>query len=87
MLSTETQHSESCLEDLSSLRQDVISAMGEKYDSVREGLDIEESRRSCSLANFNEGNDIGRQSLKARNIKTDKEVKDEKIKDVLLSLL
>ncbi|XP_029155939.1 diacylglycerol kinase eta isoform X3 [Nylanderia fulva] len=74
MLSTETQHSESGLEDLSSLGQDVISAiMGEKYDSVREGLDIEESRRPCGLARFNEGNDIGRQSFKARNLKADKE--------------
>ncbi|KAL6431277.1 hypothetical protein ACFW04_007148 [Cataglyphis niger] len=73
-LSTETQHSESGLEDLSSLGQDVISAtMGEKYDSVREGLEIEESRRSCGLAQFNEGNDIARQSFKTRNIKMDKE--------------
>lgn len=77
MLSSETQHSESGLEDLSSLGQDVISAiMGEKYDSVREGLEIEESHRYCGLAQFNEGNDIGRQSFKKsiKNIKMDKEV-------------
>ncbi|XP_025074284.1 LOW QUALITY PROTEIN: diacylglycerol kinase eta [Pogonomyrmex barbatus] len=76
MLSSETQHSESGLEDLSSLGQDVISAiMGEKYDSVREGLEIEESHRYCGLAQFSEGNDIGRQSFKkgTRNIKMDKE--------------
>lgn len=86
MLSTETQHSESGLEDLSSLGQDVISAiMGEKYDSVREGLEIEESRKSCGLAQFNEGNDIARQSFKTRSIKMDKEVKN--IKDDLVFLV
>lgn len=85
MLSTETQHSESGLEDLSSLGQDVISAiMGEKYDSVREGLEMEEPRRSCGLAHFNEGNDIGRQSFKIKN-KTDKEVKN--IEDVSVYLV
>lgn len=71
------QHSESGLEDLSSLRQDVISAiMGEKYDSVREGLQIEEPHRSCVLAQFDAGNDIARQSFKrvSKNIKSDKEV-------------
>ncbi|XP_011164815.1 diacylglycerol kinase eta isoform X7 [Solenopsis invicta] len=76
MLSSETQHSESGLEDLSSLGQDVISAiMGEKYDSVREGLEIEESHRYVGIAQFCEGNDIGKQSFKknTKNIKMDKE--------------
>lgn len=79
MLSSETQHSESGLEDLSSLGQDVISAiMGEKYDSVREGLEIEESHRYVGIAQFCEGNDIGKQSFKknTKNIKMDKEVKE-----------
>ncbi|XP_071577099.1 diacylglycerol kinase eta isoform X4 [Temnothorax nylanderi] len=83
MLSSETQHSESGLEDLSSLGQDVISAiMGEKYDSVREGLQIEESHRYCGLAQFSEGNDIGRQSFKkgTKNMKTDKEAMLSKYK-------
>jgi len=77
MLSSEIQHSESGLEDLSSLRQDVIMGdviMG--YDSVSEGLEFEESHRYCGLAQFSEGNDIGRYSFKKgrKNIKTDKEV-------------
>lgn len=78
MLSSETQHSESGLEDLSSLGQDVTSAMGEKYDSVREGLEIEESHRYCGLARFSEENDIGKQSFKKgiKSIKTDKEVNE-----------
>ncbi|XP_012523249.1 diacylglycerol kinase eta isoform X3 [Monomorium pharaonis] len=83
MLSSETQHSESGLEDLSSLGQDVISAiMGEKYDSVREGLEIEESHRYCGLAQFSEGNDIGRHSFKKsmKNTKTDKETMLSKYK-------
>ncbi|XP_011060953.1 PREDICTED: diacylglycerol kinase eta isoform X9 [Acromyrmex echinatior] len=76
MLSSEIQHSESGLEDLSSLRQDVIMGdviMG--YDSVSEGLEFEESHRYCGLAQFSEGNDIGRYSFKKgrKNIKTDKE--------------
>ncbi|XP_012222170.2 diacylglycerol kinase eta isoform X2 [Linepithema humile] len=83
MLFSEMQHSESGLEDLSSLRQDVISAiMGEKYDSVREGLQIEEPHRSCVLAQFDAGNDIARQSFKrvSKNIKSDKEAMLSKYK-------
>ena len=71
--------SESIIDDLSSLGQDLISTMlGEKYDSVRECLESENAekpRKYCSLAQFAEGSDIGRKSIKrpARNVKVDRE--------------
>lgn len=83
MLSNETQNSESVIDDLSSLGQDLISTMlGEKYDSVRECLEseeIEKPQKFCSLAQFVEGNDIARQSFKknTKNTKMDQEVSIE----------
>ncbi|XP_020297284.1 diacylglycerol kinase eta isoform X2 [Pseudomyrmex gracilis] len=75
MLLSEAQYSESGLEDLSSLRQDVISAiMGEKYDSVREGLEMEEPQKSFGLAHFDAMNDIARKSFKRKNIRTEEMV-------------
>nr|XP_046483245.1 diacylglycerol kinase eta isoform X1 [Neodiprion pinetum]XP_046483246.1 diacylglycerol kinase eta isoform X1 [Neodiprion pinetum] len=75
------QNSESIIDDLSSLGQDLISAMiGEKYDSVRDCLKSEQPEKPqkfCSLAQFVEGNDIARRSFKkpTRNVrKVDKEV-------------
>ena len=72
-------NSESIIDDLSSLGQDLISTMlGEKYDSVRECLEseqLEKSPKLCSLAQFVEGNDIARRSIKRpRNTKVNKEV-------------
>ncbi|XP_051164827.1 diacylglycerol kinase eta isoform X4 [Leptopilina boulardi] len=76
----ETQ-SESMIDDLSSLGQDLISTiMGEKYDSVRECLESENvekpAKKYCSLAQFAEGSDIARRSFKkpSRNIKIDQEM-------------
>lgn len=72
--------SESMIDDLSSLGQDLISTMlGEKYDSVRECLESENAekpRKYCSLAQFVEGSDIARRSFKRppRNIKIDQEM-------------
>lgn len=72
-------NSESIVDDLSSLGQDLISTMlGEKYDSVREGIleseQIEKPQKFCSLAKF-EGNDIGRRSFKRpRTTKINKDV-------------
>lgn len=79
---SEAQNSESIIDDLSSLGQDLISAMlGEKYDSVRDCLKSEQPEKPqkfCSLAQFVEGNDIARRSFKkpARSStkKIDKEV-------------
>ncbi|XP_011501604.1 PREDICTED: diacylglycerol kinase eta [Ceratosolen solmsi marchali] len=67
-------NSESIIDDLSSLGQDLISTMlGEKYDSVKEGLEseqLEKPQKFCSLAQFVEGNDIARRSFKmSRNTK------------------
>lgn len=68
MLTSEVQNSESLVDDLSSLGQDLISTMiGEKYDSVRECLEserVEKPEKYCSLAQFVEGNDIARRSFK-----------------------
>lgn len=68
MFTSEIQNSESLIDDLSSLGQDLISTMiGEKYDSVRECLEsenIEKPQKYCSLAQFVEGNDIARRSFK-----------------------
>ncbi|XP_012257177.2 diacylglycerol kinase eta isoform X2 [Athalia rosae] len=65
---SEAQNSESIIDDLSSLGQDLISAMlGERYDSVRDCLKSEQPekpRKFCSLAQFVEGNDIARRSFK-----------------------
>nr|XP_033330534.1 diacylglycerol kinase eta isoform X3 [Megalopta genalis] len=73
MFTSEVQNSESLIDDLSSLGQDLISTMiGEKYDSVRECLEseqIEKPQKYCSLAQFVEGNDIARRSFK-KQIKT-----------------
>lgn len=83
MFSSETQHSESVIDDLSSLGQDLISTiLAERYDSVRECLEseeIEKPQKFCSLAQFVEGNDIARRSFKknSKNIKTDREVNTE----------
>ncbi|XP_025161810.1 diacylglycerol kinase eta isoform X6 [Harpegnathos saltator] len=83
MFSSETQHSESVIDDLSSLGQDLISTiLAERYDSVRECLEseeIEKPQKFCSLAQFVEGNDIARQSFKKgpKNMKTDREVNIE----------
>ncbi|XP_014219907.1 diacylglycerol kinase eta isoform X2 [Copidosoma floridanum] len=61
-------NSESIIDDLSSLGQDLFSTMvGEKYDSVREGVEtehLEKPQKFCSLAKFVEGNDIARRSFK-----------------------
>lgn len=63
-------NSESMIDDLSSLGQDLMSTMlGEKYDSVRECIETENAaaerpRKYCSLAQFVEGNDIARRSFK-----------------------
>ncbi|XP_058801772.1 diacylglycerol kinase eta isoform X2 [Phymastichus coffea] len=72
-------NSESIVDDLSSLGQDLISTMlgHEKYDSVREGIldseQIEKPQKFCSLAKF-EGNDIARRSFKRqRNTKINKD--------------
>lgn len=75
MLLSETPHSESAIDDLSSLGQDLISTiLAERYDSVRECLESEKKpQKFCSLAQFVEGNDIGRQSI----IKGPKSVKTE----------
>ena len=70
MCGSELQNSESMVDDLSSLGQDLISTMlGEKYDSVRECIETEHGatdrpRKYCSLAQFVEGNDIARRSFK-----------------------
>ncbi|XP_015431327.1 PREDICTED: diacylglycerol kinase eta [Dufourea novaeangliae] len=68
MFTSEVQNSESLIDDLSSLGQDLISTMiGEKYDSVRECLESEHTEKPqkyCSLAQFEEGNDIARRSFK-----------------------
>ncbi|XP_053979829.1 diacylglycerol kinase eta isoform X3 [Hylaeus volcanicus] len=68
MFTSEVQNSESLIDDLSSLGQDLISTMiGEKYDSVRECLEsehVEKPQKYCSLAQFVEGNDIARRSFK-----------------------
>ncbi|XP_043288430.1 diacylglycerol kinase eta isoform X3 [Venturia canescens] len=70
MCASEIQTSESMIDDLSSLGQDLISTMlGEKYDSVRECIEYEHNtgeraRKYCSLAQFVEGNDIARRSFK-----------------------
>ncbi|XP_024942630.1 diacylglycerol kinase eta isoform X4 [Cephus cinctus] len=81
MCTSEIQNSESIIDDLSSLGQDLISAMlGEKYDSVRECLkseQLEKPQKYCSLAQFVEGNDIARRSFKRSSSnanKIDKEV-------------
>lgn len=81
MFTSDVQNSESLIDDLSSLGQDLISTMiGEKYDSVRECLEseqVEKPQKYCSLAQFVEGNDIARRSFKrqARNSTViDKEV-------------
>ncbi|XP_016844045.2 diacylglycerol kinase eta isoform X3 [Nasonia vitripennis] len=70
-------NSESIIDDLSSLGQDLISTMlGEKYDSVRECLEsdqMEKPPRFCSLAKFVEGNDIARRSFKRQRSKVNKE--------------
>ncbi|XP_033209733.1 diacylglycerol kinase eta isoform X5 [Belonocnema kinseyi] len=71
--------SESIIDDFSSLGQDLLSTMlGEKYDSVRECLESENAekpRKYCSLAQFVEGSDIARRSIKrpARNVRVDRE--------------
>lgn len=72
-------NSESIIDDLSSLGQDLISTiLGEKYDSVRDScLDSEQMEkppRFCSLAKFVEGNDIARGSFKRLRPKVNKEV-------------
>lgn len=87
MFSSETQHSESVIDDLSSLGQDLISTiLAERYDSVRECLEseIEKPQKFCSLAQFVEGNDIARQSFKkgTKNTKADKEVKTRNCSDI-----
>ncbi|KAG7210239.1 hypothetical protein KM043_011787 [Ampulex compressa] len=68
LIPSDVQNSESIIDDLSSLGQDLISTMlGEKYDSVRECLEseqVERPRKYCSLAQFVEGNDIARRSFK-----------------------
>ncbi|XP_034947054.1 diacylglycerol kinase eta isoform X2 [Chelonus insularis] len=65
---SEIQNSESIIDDLSSLGQDLMSTMlGEKYDSVRECIETDQSdkpKKYCSLAHFVEGNDISRKSFK-----------------------
>lgn len=65
---SELQNSESLIDDLSSLGQDLMSTMlGEKYDSVRECIETDRSekpKKYCSLAQFVEGNDIARRSFK-----------------------
>lgn len=62
------QNSESFIDDMSSLGQDLLSTMvAERYDSVRECLEseqIEKPQKLCSLAMFGEGNDIARRSFK-----------------------
>lgn len=71
----EIPNSESIIDDMSSLGQDLISTMlGEKYDSVKECLQsekVDKPPRYCSLAQFVEGNDIARRSFKkhTKNIK------------------
>lgn len=64
---SELHNSESIVDDLSSLGQDLMSTMlGEKYDSVRECIETgtENPKKYCSLAQFVEGNDIARRSFK-----------------------
>ncbi|XP_015118316.1 diacylglycerol kinase eta [Diachasma alloeum] len=64
---SELQNSESIIDDLSSLGQDLMSTMlGEKYDSVRECIETvaDKPKKYCSLAQFVEGNDIARRSFK-----------------------
>ncbi|XP_053594048.1 diacylglycerol kinase eta isoform X2 [Microplitis demolitor] len=65
---SDIQNSESMIDDLSSLGQDLISTMlGEKYDSVRECIETDQSdkpKKYCSLAQFVEGSDIARKSFK-----------------------
>lgn len=51
-------NSESIIDDLSSLNQDLFSTMmEEKYDSVKECLRSERMDKPCSLARFVEGSD------------------------------
>lgn len=58
-------NSESIIDDLSSLNQDLFSTMlEEKYDSVKECLKSEKIDKPCSLARFAEGSDIARQSFR-----------------------
>lgn len=78
--SSDIPNSESIIDDLSSLGQDLLSTMlGEKYDSVRECLEseqIEKPPKFCSLAKFVEGNDIARRSFKRpKNNKVNKDVR------------
>lgn len=65
---SEIQNSESMIDDLSSLGQDLISTMlGEKYDSVRECIETDQTekpKKYPSLAQFVEGSDIARRSFK-----------------------
>ncbi|XP_031830705.1 diacylglycerol kinase eta isoform X3 [Nomia melanderi] len=88
MFTSEVQNSESLIDDLSSLGQDLISTMiGEKYDSVRECLEsehMEKPQKYCSLAQFVEGNDIARRSFK-KQVKnfTVTEKENNKIKHTL----
>ncbi|XP_044581503.1 diacylglycerol kinase eta isoform X4 [Cotesia glomerata] len=65
---SDLQNSESMIDDLSSLGQDLMSTMlGEKYDSVRECVETDQTDRPkkyCSLAQFVDGSDIARKSFK-----------------------
>ncbi|CAB0028376.1 unnamed protein product [Trichogramma brassicae] len=79
-------NSESIVDDLSSLNQDLVSTMNsEKYDSVRECLGNEQMdcnnrgqhqqqpARRVTLARFVDGSDIGKGSIKRPNERVDKE--------------
>ncbi|KAJ8683494.1 hypothetical protein QAD02_019286 [Eretmocerus hayati] len=69
---SENQNSDSIVDDLSSLGQDLyISLMGEKYDSVRETIECDKSERlgrRCTLAEFGEGSDIAKISYSYKNL-------------------
>ncbi|XP_034189721.2 diacylglycerol kinase eta isoform X3 [Osmia lignaria lignaria] len=73
ILPSDVQNSESLNDDLSSLGQDVNSTnIGEKYDSVREGLEpeqMEKPQKYCSIAQFVEGNDIAKRSFRKQTTK------------------
>ncbi|XP_014229615.1 diacylglycerol kinase eta isoform X2 [Trichogramma pretiosum] len=80
-------NSESIVDDLSSLNQDLVSTMNsERYDSVRECLGNEQMdfnnrgqhhqqqpARRVTLARFVDGSDIGKGSIKRPNDRVDKE--------------
>nr|XP_012149203.1 PREDICTED: diacylglycerol kinase eta [Megachile rotundata] len=85
VLTSDIQNSESLIDDLSSLGQDLISTMiGEKYDSVRECLEskqMEKPQKPCSIAQFVEGNDIAKRSFKKQSTKNSVSETENKAKD------